>query len=445
MTKRPEPCAVLAALYVSRCERDDAVTGSPTTRGFRALRHRNYRLFWSGQLVSLAGTWMQTVAQAWLILVLTNDPFWLGIEAAVRFLPILVFGLFGGVLADQLPKRRTLIATQATQMSLALVLGVLTATGVVQVWHVLLLSFLLGCSNAIDLPMRQAFSVEMVGREDVGNAIALNSAVFNVARIIGPAIGGLAITAFGVAVCFFLNGLSFLAVIAGLLAMREADLVAHERSSRPTTVPAVVENLAEGLRYVRHTPIVLLAISVVGLVSLFAINYTVTIPAMANNVLDSGASGYGFLQAAQGVGALAAALAIAVSVRPSLRVLLGGGIVLGLLEMGFAASRLFPLSMLLVFGMGAATIAIGATANTIVQLAVPDRLRGRVMSVYTTVNAGSTPIGGPITGWIASTWSVPIAVGLGGLLAMLTALAGTAYLFRRPGIAVARDTIPGRR
>jgi MFS family permease len=409
------------------------------TRGFRALRHRNYRLFWSGQLVSLAGTWMQTVAQAWLILLLTNDPFWLGIEAAVRFAPILVFGLFGGVIADQFPKRRTLVATQASQMVLALALGILAATGVVQVWHVLLLSFLLGCTNAIDLPMRQAFVVEMVGRDDVGNAVALNSAVFNVARIVGPAIGGLAIAAFGVATCFFLNGMSFLAVIAGLLAMRETDFVAHERSPRPTTVSGVLENLAEGLRYVRQTPIVLLAISVGGLVSLFAINYTVTIPAIANNVLDSGASGYGFLQAAQGVGALAAALAIAMSIRPSVRVLIGGGIVLGVLEIALAASRIFPLSMLLVFGMGAATIALGATSNTVIQLAVPDRLRGRVISVYTTVFAGSTPIGGPLTGWIASGWSVPIAVGLGGFLALLTALAGLACLIRWPGIARITD------
>jgi MFS family permease len=405
-----------------------------TTAGFRALRHRNYRLFWTGQLVSLVGTWMQTVALGWLILVLTNNPFLLGIEAALRFLPILVFGLFGGVLADQLPKRRTLVATQASQMALALFLGLLTATGVVQVWHVMVLSFLLGCTNALDLPLRQAFVVEMVGREDVGNAVALNSAVFNLARILGPAIGGLAIAAFGVATCFFLNGFSFIAVIAGLLLMNEAEFVTHAISARPTTVTAVYENLAEGLSYVRRTPIVLLAISVAGLVSLFGINYTVTVPAMANIVLDSGASGYGFLQASQGVGALVAALAIAFSVRPSLRVLLAGGVILGLLEIGFAASRFFPLSMILLFGMGAATIAMGATANTVVQLAVPDRLRGRVMSVYTTVFAGSTPIGGPITGWIASTWSVPIAVGLGGLLAALTAVAGTLYVFRRPEI-----------
>jgi MFS family permease len=416
-------------------------TTPAATRGFRALRHRNYRLFWSGQLVSLAGTWMQTVAQAWLILLLTNDPFWLGAEAFARFLPILVFGLFGGVVADQLPKRRAIVFTQAAQMCLAFALGILAATGTVQVWHVLLLSFLLGCTNALDLPMRQAFVVEMVGREDVGNAVALNSTAFNVARIIGPAIGGLAIAVVGVAWCFLLNGFSFVAVIIGLLLMRESDLVPHERGARPRSIGAVMDNLAEGLHYVRRTPIVLLAIVVGGLVSLFAINFTVTIPAVANNVLDAGASGFGFLQAAQGVGAVVAGLAIAASGRASVLVLLVGGLVLGLLEVAFAASTVFALSMVIVFGMGAATISVGATANTLVQLATPDRLRGRVLSVYTTVFAGSTPIGGPMTGWIASSWGVPIAVGLGGLLAALVALMGFAVVTHSPEIAAVPETV----
>jgi MFS family permease len=418
-----------------------ALTGPAAGRGFRALRHRNYRLFWSGQLVSLAGTWMQTVAQAWLILLLTDDPFWLGAEAFARFVPILAFGLFGGVIADQLPKRRALVLTQISQMCLAIALGLLAATGAVQVWHVLLLSFLLGCTNAIDLPMRQAFIVELVGRADVGNAVALNSTAFNVARIIGPAFGGLAIAAVGIAWCFLLNGLSFIAVIGGLLLMREADLVPHERGIRPTSVRGVFDNLAEGIRYVGSTPLVLLTIVVGGLVSLFAINFTVTIPAVADDVLDAGASGFGFLQAAQGIGAVVAGLAIATSGRASMVVFLAGGLVLGLLEIAFASSGIFALSLVIVFGMGAATISLGATANTLVQLATPDRLRGRVLSVYTTVFAGSTPIGGPITGWIASTWSVPIAVGLGGLLAAITALAGAAYVARTPQVARIPDSV----
>ena len=407
-----------------------------TPAGFRALRHRNYRLFWLGQLVSLVGTWMQTVAQGWLVLVLTNDAFMLGLLAAVQFLPILVLGLFGGLLADHLPKRRTLVATQASQMLLALVLAALTASGLVQVWHVLVLAVLLGCSNALDLPLRQAFIVEMVGRDDVGNAVALNSAIFNAARIVGPAIGGLAIAAFGLATCFFFNGLSFSAVIGGLLLMREDELLSRPHILRPTTVRGVLDNLAEGLGYVRHTPIVLLAVTVAGLVSLFGINFNVTVPAMAGTVLHAGAAGYGFLQASQGVGALTAALAIAFSARPSVRVLFGGGIALGLLEVLFAVSRFFPLSMLLMFGLGAATISMGATANTLVQLAVPDQLRGRVMSVYTTVFAGSTPIGGPITGWLAATWGVPLSVGLGGALAAVTGIAGGIYVLRRREIAI---------
>ncbi len=201
--------------------------------GLRALHHRNFRLFWSGQLVSLIGTWMQSVAQGWLVLVLTDDPFMLGLVAAAQFTPVLVFGLFGGIVADGLPKRRTLVATQSVAMTLAFILAFLTATHTVQVWHILVLAFLLGCSNAVDMPTRQAFVIEMVGREDIGNAVALNSAIFNAARIVGPAIAGLTIGAFDISIAFFVNGLSFLAVIASLLLMREGELGTVVRAAMP--------------------------------------------------------------------------------------------------------------------------------------------------------------------------------------------------------------------
>ncbi|HEX7399535.1 MAG TPA: MFS transporter, partial [Candidatus Limnocylindrales bacterium] len=262
-----------------------------------ALRHRNFRLFWFGQLISLIGTWMQSLAQAWLILLLTHDPIWLGFVAAVQFLPVLILGLFGGVIADVLPKRTTIIGTQVASMILALVLAVLTFANVVQVWHILVLGALLGVVNAVDMPTRQAFVVEMVGREDVTNAVGLNSAMFNAARIVGPAIGGLLIGALGVTACFFLNGLSFVAVIVGLLMMRESDLLPSVRLARPTSVRGVADNLAEGLRYVRATPVVLLAVVLVGLVSTFAMNFNVVAPALAQTVLGVGASGLGFLMA----------------------------------------------------------------------------------------------------------------------------------------------------
>ena len=389
--------------------------------GLRALRHRNFRLFWSGQLISLIGTWMQQVAQAWLVLTLTNDPFMLGLVATFQFAPVLVFGLFGGIVADSLPKRRTLLVTQSTAMTLAFVLAALVATHTVQVWHILILALLLGCSNAVDMPTRQSFFVEMVGREDIGNAVALNSAIFNSARIIGPAVAGLTIGAFDISIAFFLNGLSFLAVLASLLAMRESELGGVVRMVMPRSVGAVVENLAEGLRYVRQTRIVLLAVGVVGLVATAGMNFSVVMPSLARDVLGTGAQGFGFLMAASGVGSLAAALVIAFGRRPGIRVLIGGAAVLGVLEVVLAASRSMPLSLVAMFGIGAGGIAMAMTANTAIQLAVPDPLRGRVMSVYTTVFAGSTPVGGLAFGALARAFGAASAVFVGGAAVLVIA------------------------
>jgi MFS family permease len=401
-------------------------------RGLSAFRHRNYRLFWLGQLVSLVGTWMQTVAQGWLVLQLSNDPFALGLLSVAQFGPIMVFGLFGGVVADNLPKRQTLIATQVVQMVLAFVLAGLVATGLAQVWHILVLALLLGLANAVDMPTRQSFVVEMVGREDVANAVAFNSAMFNAARVVGPAIAGLTIGVFGIAVCFFLNGLSFVAVIAGLLAMRDRELHLGARIPRPTSVGAVLDHLVEGLSYVRRTPVVLLAIATVGLSSTFAINFSVSIPPMVRDVLHSDASGYGFIMAVSGIGSLIAALAIAFSGRASVRLLLAGALLLAVLFTLFGLSTSYVLSALCMFGVGAGMIAMAASANTLIQLSVPDRLRGRVMSVFTTVFAGSTPIGGLATGALASGYGISAAVIIGGSLSIVVAVVGAVYAFRNP-------------
>ena len=255
-------------------------------RGVSAFRHRNYRLFFAGQAISLVGTWMQQVAQAWLVLQLTHDPLWLGVVAAAQFIPVMVFGLFAGVLADTLPKRPTLIVVQSVMM------------GLVTVPMIIGLALLLGCANAVDMPVRQSFAVEMVEREDIGNVVALNSAMFNGARIVGPAIAGLTIGVVGVAATFAINALSFLAVIVGLAAMRKEELREPPRVARPTSVAAVFEHLREGLAYVRATPIVLLAVLVVGLVATVGMNFGVVVPALAQDVLHSDASGYGFLMAA---------------------------------------------------------------------------------------------------------------------------------------------------
>jgi MFS family permease len=414
--------------------------------GWSALRHRNYRLFFGGQLISLIGTWMQSVAQAWLVLNLTGEAWVLGLVAAAQFTPVLILGLFGGLIADAAPKRRILIATQTGAMLLAFALWLLTAAGVVQVWHVVVLALGLGVVNSFDMPTRQAFSVEMVGRRDVGNAVALNSAMFNGARIIGPAVGGLSIGAFGISTAFLLNGLSFLAVIAGLLLMREGELHSPPRIARPSTVGGVFANLAEGLRYVRRTHTVLLATTVVGLVSTFGMNFTVLIPPLAAEVLHADAAGFGFLMAAMGVGSLVAALGIAFSGRTGPRVIGAGALVLGVSEVVLGGSHLFWLSIVAMFVGGLGAIAMAATANTVIQLTVPDQLRGRVMSVYTTVFAGSTPFGGLAMGALASGFGVAVALAVGGWISAAIGVAGLVWINRirqRPPQAIARATVEG--
>lgn len=419
--------------------------GGPASRWPRALsafRHRNFRLFWSGQLVSLVGTWMQQVAQGWLVLELTGDPLALGITAACQFLPVLAFGLFGGVLADALPKRRTLIGAQAGALALAVALGVLTASGQVQVWQVWLLAALLGLVNAIEMPVRQAFVMEMVGRQDVANAVALNSAVFNGSRIVGPALAGLLIAAAGVAVCFFVNAASYVAVMTGLLLMRDEELRATASARFERTVRGVGGQLAEGLRYVRDTPIVRLSIALLGFVATVGMNFSVLMPVLVREELHGNAETYGFLLAASGVGSLAAAVGIALGMRPTPRLLVTGACVFGAALVGVALSRAVPLTLLLMVLLGWGVIALAATTNTLIQLNVPDVLRGRVMSVYTTVFAGSTPIGGVFAGSVAAAAGVSVALGLGGLLALGAAAAAATRLPRLAGARGAQA--PGR-
>ena len=416
-----------------------------SVRGLRAFRHRNYQLFFGGQLISLVGTWMQQVAQAWLVLELTNDVFWLGVVAAAQFVPVLVFGLFGGVLADALPKRQTIFVVQAVMMVLAAILAVLTLTGVVEVWMIIVLALLLGTANAIDMPVRQSFVVEIVGRGDIGNAVVLNSAMFNAARIVGPAVAGLTIGAFGTGTAFAINAASFAAVLVALAAMDPTALRTPELPPRPRSAPQVIEQLREGIGYVRHTPPVLLAILIIGLVSTFGMNFTVVIPALARDVLGTDASGYGFLMAASGVGSLIAAVWLAVSGGlPRVGRMVGGAIALGLAEVLLAVSNLFSVSVLLMVIVGFGGITMAATANTMIQLNVPDALRGRAMSFYTTVFAGSTPVGGILFGWLASAAGVTIAVAVGGIGAVVTGLGAFLWVRRQTGFVTVPPTLPRR-
>ena len=393
-------------------------------RGLAAFRHRNYRLFWFGQLISVTGTWMQTLAQSWLVLTLTSSAFKLGLVSVCQFTPILLIGLFAGVVADRVPKRRLLVITQALSGLFAGILAVLVAEDRVQLWQIYALALALGVVNAFDMPTRQAFVVEMVGKEDLMNAIALNSSLFNAARIVGPAIAGILLAAFGAQVCFGLNAVSYLAVIAGLLMMR----------LQPRPIAAAGsgwKRVQEGLTYVRGTPAILLPVILVGLVGTFGMNFNLWVPLLAKQSLDVGASGFGLLMSAMGVGSLLGALLIAFTATagPQRSLLYGGAAVMGGLEIGLALAGAIPLplaaAMVLLAGIGFASSCTMSTANTTVQTNSPDDMRGRVMSVYMTVFAGTAPFGGLAAGGTAGAFGVPASIAIGGAISVLAVVATT--------------------
>ncbi|HZO73802.1 MAG TPA: MFS transporter [Ktedonobacteraceae bacterium] len=397
-------------------------------RAFVALRHRNFRLFWGGQLISLIGTWMQTTGQAWLVLQLTHSAWILGLVGALQFLPVMFLALFGGVLADRLPKRRVLLFTQSSAMVQAAILWILVATNTVQLWHVMVLASLLGLTSSLDMPTRQAFVVEMVGRDDLPNAIALNSSVFNVARIVGPGIGGLVIAWLGEAPLFLMNAISFIPVIVGLALINLSQLHAQTKrmnSQSSGSRQGTLQSLREGLSYVARTPAVRLIIVVIGIISLFGINFNVVLPLFATDVLHSGPAGFGFISSAFGCGSLISALWLAWgNKRPSMSGLLIACICFGILEAFFALSHIFLLSLVLIASVGFAQIALSATSNTTLQTVTPDYLRGRIMSVYMLVFAGSIPLGNLFTGGLAHFFGAPIALLAGAGLSLAAAVGG---------------------
>lgn len=390
-------------------------------RAFAALHHRNFRLFWFGQLISLVGTWMQSIGQDWLVLTLShNNALLLGTVGALQFLPVLILSLFGGVIADKWPKRRVLMCTQVSAMLLALTLFALAGTHVVQVWHIFVLATLLGIVNAVDMPTRQSFVIEMVGRDDVMNAVALNSSLFNAARILGPGAGGLLIGWLGIAPLFLINGISYIAVLIGLALIQLDDLFTTVRPKSATGMRASLAQLGEGLRYVRQTTTLLIIVFVIGVVSTFALNLNIILPLFAATVLNVGASGYGLMSATIGVGALVGALVIAAAGRkPRVSILLISGAALALCEIGFALSRFLPLSLLLLALIGFATVTFAATANTALQTGSPDHLRGRIMGLYVVVFIGSTPIGNLFIGGLAHIWGAPISLIVCAMIALL--------------------------
>jgi MFS family permease len=385
----------------------------------RALTHRDFRLFWSGQLVSLVGTWMQTMGQAWLVLELTNSPFRLGLIGTLQFAPMLFLSFIAGAMTDRLPKRRVVIATQTALLCQAFALGALTWSGHVRYWHVAVLATLFGIANTMDLPARQSFIVEMVGKADLLNAIALNSAVFNGARVVGPAVAGLLIARVGVAAAFFANAASFLAVLVALL------LIRAEGRPRGPRGRSMLEEIGEGVLYATRTPLIALVLSLLLVVSVFLLNYNVMVPLLAREVLRQGAQGFGLLMAALGVGAVGGAITLATlgRGRPPLAALVIPALVLALATLTMAAVRHFWVAAALLFVMGFSGILFMAGSNTTLQITVPDELRGRMMSLYMMVFAGMTPIGAFSFGAITGALGVPAGFLIGGALGLVSILA----------------------
>ena len=387
--------------------------------GLTSLRHRDFRIYWLSQLVSLTGTWMQIVAQSWLVLTLSDSPFILGVVSALQFLPTLTLSMAGGVIADRLPRRQLLLATQSSAMILAFTLAVLTQLSLVNIGIVMILALLVGTVNAVDMPTRQAFVVELVSGEDLHNAIALNSAAFNSARLVGPAVAGLAIGYLGLAGAFYANGFSFLAVIGGLLFITAG----RQAIPRQGQAGSFWQDMREGLRYVAGNTRVRMVILLVGIVSGFALNLNVLIPILAKDPLNVGAQGLGFLTSAAGVGSLVAAVWLAfMGRRVQSRLLMFAAFGLGLAEVLIGFLPNFAADMVLLAVVGFTMIVFTTLANTVVQIATPDALRGRVMSVYTTVFVGITPLGSLFAGSLAEVSGVGAPFAVGGLASMVSAV-----------------------
>jgi MFS family permease len=398
--------------------------------GLRAFGHRDYRVYWFTQLVSLTGTWVQSLAQSWLVLTLTDSPAALGLIGVCQFGPTLILGLPAGVLVDRLPKRRLLMVTQIATAAITGVLALLVATDRVELWQIYVAAIALGIVSAVDMPARQAFVVDLVGEEDLMNAIALNSALFNTTRVAGPAMAGLLLAAFGPQICFVLNAISYIPVIFGLGVMQTQG-----RPKRGGEGGSPAERLREGLAYVRRSSAVRLPIILAGLMAIFGMNFGVWAPLLARDALDIGASGFGLLMSSLGVGSLAGALMLAFTRRrPSPRVMLGMALLFGGLEIALGAvaglGLTAVLAMVLMAGTGFAMSTTMALANTIVQTNSPDWMRGRVMSIYLTVFAGSTPIGAALAGFMSDFWGSPVAVAAGGAVVAVVTLAMGGRLMR---------------
>jgi MFS family permease len=409
-------------------------------RTFSSLRYRNYRLFFTGQLISQTGSWMQRIALGWFVLELThNDPFAVGLMAFAQFLPYTLFGLFAGVFTDRLDARKLVIATQVAQTISAIVLTWIAYAGIAQPWMLYLIAFVNGTVLVLDVPSRQQLTYRMVGREALPNAIALNSSLFNASRIFGPSVAGILLGFAGVGVCFLVNSISFLAVLLGLFAMRTRDFFPIQRFERPS----ILAGTREGLAYVRRQPRTMAVLGLTLVLSTFCFNFNVTLPVLAKITLHGHGTVYGFLSAVFGAGALAGALVAASRARASTRMLVGGALVFTTAELLLAAANEELAAGLLLFLVGAGFTAWSANSNASVQLAAPDHLRGRVIGLYFYAFNGTGPFAGLLAGWLCARGGTDLAFAVAGVVGIAATLWAAAALRKRPAIHLPRpDTTP---
>jgi MFS family permease len=384
---------------------------------FNSLEVPNYRRYFTGQLISLSGTWMQTVAAVWVVLTLTGSGVAVGLTTALQFLPMLLIGAWGGLLADRIPKRRLLMTTQALMAIPAVGLFAVTATGAVEPWMVYLAVFAFGSLNAIDNPTRQSFVIEMVGPDRVVNAVSLNSVIVQAARIVGPGLAGILIATVGVVPCFALNALTFAAMILALWTMDPARLQAPPVAERePGAIRA-------GLRYVLRTPELMVPLALMGLVGTLGFNFQVVLPLLARFSFEAGAMTYAALVSAMAVGSIAGALVNGHRGRTGPRLIAGGALAFGVSALLAAAMPTLALEVVMLAVLGAASVTFAATINSTLQLAVSPEMRGRVMALYSVVFLGSTPIGAPLTGWLAQSYDPRVALLLAGASGLTAAWA----------------------
>jgi MFS family permease len=408
---------------------------------FSSLSNRNFRLFWTSQLVSQVGTWMQNVGQAWLVLEITHSAIALGTVTALQTLPILFMVLFAGVVVDRLPKRRILYVTQTISLLQAAVLAALTASGQVQVWQVYVLAILLGVVNAFDQPTRQAFVVELVGREHVVNAVGLNAAQFSTARLVGPALAGLAIAAFGIATCFLLNAISFLAVLISLTFLRSAEF--RRTEARPRRA-AVVDELREGVRFLLSKRELTVAIIVLLGNGAFVYSTSTIIPLIAEDALHVGASEFGLLVSAVGLGSLFAALVVARRARASEKTFLIAAACFGMLYLFLAVVQWFAMAFVVLVLVGAAIQVFGTSVNSLLQLNSPDQLRGRVMSVFTLLTNGIQPAGSLLNGVVTAAAGVRLTIAVEASICLTALVAALIYRARTETRPSGESAVPGQ-